>query len=464
MVQNLKDQFRNKRILILGLGREGESSYRFFRQLFPDKVLLVADKKPIDNLDDKLINTFKNDPHLKLFLGQDYLQSIKESDVIIKTPGIPKDIKELQLAIRQGATVTSQTELFFRHCRGKIIGVTGTKGKSTATSVIFKVLQQGKKRSFLVGNIGEPVLPYLEKDSPNTYFAFELSCHQLNDISMSPHIAVILNLYPEHLDYYPSFDHYKRAKSHITQYQTKSDYLIYRSSDKNVRDIVKQTRAKKILFTLEGNNIKRGCYLKNGNIVLNLNGVEENIISQRDIPLPGQFNLHNVMPAIIVGRLAGIPIATIKRAIKKFKPLDYRLEPVGTFKGITFYNDPLATIPQATIAAIETLGINRVQTLILGGLDRGINYTNFARWLIKSPIKSLILFPNSGKRLYRTIKTISRGNKLRISCFFVENMANAVRIAFQKTSIGNICLHSPAAPACGLGFKDYRERGGLFKN
>jgi UDP-N-acetylmuramoyl-L-alanine---L-glutamate ligase len=463
MTRQLKDKLRDKKILILGLGKEGESSYRFFRQLFPNKVLLVADKKPIDKLDKRLINVFKGDSHLKLFLGKDYLQPIKESNVVIKTPGIPKDIPKLRLASRRGVIVTSQTGLFFTYCRGKIIGVTGTKGKSTATSVIFKVLQEGGKRSFLVGNIGEPVLPYLEKDSPNTYFAFELSCHQLNDIRVSPHIAVILNLYPEHLDYYPNFNFYKRAKSHITRYQTQADYLLYRSSDRHVLDIARKTKAKKIPFTLEGNHPKRGGFLKDGNIVLNLDGVEEKIISEHDIPLIGRFNLHNVMPAIIVGRLIGIPIAKIKQAIKKFKPLDFRLELVGTFGGIKFYNDPLATIPQATIAAIETLGSNNVETLMLGGLDRGIDYTDFAKWLTRGAVKSLILFPDSGKRLHQTIKIVSGVNKLAISSFFVENMKDAVQIAYKKTSVGKICLHSPAAPACGVGFKDYRERGGLFK-
>lgn len=460
MISKLKAELKNKRITILGMGKEGESSYRFIRRLFPKKQLFLADQKPFSEVEPSFKKLISKDSFAKLFFGKNYLNSLKFADVVIKTPGIPPTLPEIISATNHGVSVTSQTELFFDYCPGKIIGITGTKGKSTTTSAIFQVLTAGKKKAFLVGNIGVPVLPFLERATSDSYFVCELSSHQLSNITRSPDIAVLLNIYPEHLDYYRNFEDYKSAKARITLFQKPSDYFIYRSSDPHVAEIASRIKAAKIPFRIDREQ-KTGCFIEKEKIVVVVEGKKDTIMPVSEVPLAGRFNIHNVMPAMIIGRLLKISSRVVRQAIKSFKPLEYRLKPVGTFRGITFYNDPLATIPQATLSAIETLG-DQVETLMLGGHDRGIYYKKFVHQLLTTSVKTIILFPTSGQRLYDTFKT-EAAHQHKISFFFVENMRDAVKIAYENTGQGNICLHSPAAPACGVGFKDYKERGRLFE-
>lgn len=205
-------ELKNKKVLILGIGREGMDTLFFLKKVFPKKIFAIADKKQFNDLDSKTKKAIKG---MELLLGDDYLKKVNDFDVIIKSPGIPFS--------RYKNKITSQTELFFDNCPGKIIGVTGTKGKSTVSSLINAII----KKSYLVGNIETPSLSFLLKAKKNDIFVYELSCHQLQNLKKSPHIAVFLNIYPEHLDYYKDFDEYYSAKKNIFKYQTKDDYLVY---------------------------------------------------------------------------------------------------------------------------------------------------------------------------------------------------------------------------------------------
>jgi len=436
------EELKNKKILILGFGREGMDSFIFLRKIFPQKTLGVGDRLTFENLQKKAKELLENDNKVKLHLGENYLKSVKKYQIIIKSPGIPFYLKELKEAKKQGKVVTSQTELFFQNCPGKIIGVTGTKGKSTTVSLIYKILKTAKKSAYLVGNIGKPALSFLLSATEDDIYVYELSSHQLANIKQSPHIAVFLNVYPEHLDYYRTFKEYIRAKANITKFQTKNDYLIFNGKDKIVKEIAKKTKARKFNFTL----IKL-----------------EKIIKKKEIPLRGDFNLLNIKAAVAVGRILKIPDKTISEAIKNFKPLLHRLEYVGEYRGIKFFNDSLSTIPQTTIAAIDALGKN-TETIILGGFDRGLNFSNLAKKILKTNIKTVILFPTSGKRIWSAIEKEAANKKLKKlpKSFLVNNMREAVKIAYRCTHKGKICLLSCASPSFGL-FKDYRERGRLFK-
>lgn len=380
-----------KKILILGFGREGKDTLLFLRKKFPKKSIGIADQKQ----------------------GKGYLKKIKDYDVIIKSPGVPNSVVSPFLTKKQ--KITSQTELFFKECPGMIIGVTGTKGKSTTASLIYAVLKSGGVRAHLLGNIGEPVLSYLAKAKPEDVFIYELSSFQLENLKQSPHIAVLLNVYPEHLDHHQSFAKYVRAKANIAKHQAAENFLIYNTENKIAANIAKLSKAQKI-------------------------------------PFKGGFGSKE--PAILVGKLFGISDAKIQRAIKAFKPLEHRLEKIGEWKGITFYNDSLATIPQATMGALDTLG-PKVHTLIAGGYDRGISYDVLGKRISKSNVQLIILFPTTGEKIFKALTKPTEYLTL-------ESMKEAVEQAFLRTPKGKVCLLSPASSSFNM-FKDYKDRGEQFK-
>ena len=416
------NDLKNKKVLILGFGREGRDNFRFLRKLFRMKFLGVGDRLEFKSLDKKAQKLIKSDKKVKLHLGKNYLKVLKNYDVIIKSPGIPP--KVIAPFITKKQKVISQTEIFFENCPGKIIGITGTKGKSTTASLIYQILKKGKVKAHLVGNIGKPVLSLLLRAGENDVYIYELSSHQLYNLKKSPQIAVFLNIYPEHLDYYRNFKEYVRAKENITRYQTKKDYLIFNSQDKIVSKIAKKSKAKKI-------------------------------------PIKGKYYSLDKRTAKATGEIFKIPSRIIQKTIREFKYLPHRLELVGTFKGITFYNDALATIPEATIAAMESLG-NRVETILLGGFERNLDFKNLANKVLKSKIKNVILFPTTGKRIWNKISSLTKKQSTLPKHFFVNNMPDAVRLAYQHTKKGKICLLSTASPSFSI-FKDYKEKGNLFK-
>jgi UDP-N-acetylmuramoyl-L-alanine---L-glutamate ligase len=415
-------ELETKKVLLLGFAREGRDTLLFLRKKFPKKVIGIADQNP-----DAVTSIIHGRRKLmSLHLGKRYLNALKKYDVIIKSPGIPPF--KIAPFLTKSQIVTSQTEIFLNECPGTIIGITGTKGKSTTASLIHAVLKEGGVRSRLIGNIGEPVLSYLKKAKPDDVFVYELSSFQLTNLKKSPHIAVFLNLYPEHLDYYQgNFLAYARAKANITKYQTQTDFLIYNAKDPLVSKIARKSKAQKLPFSLPRPGL--------------------------GTPRPGLDIIASVEPAILVGKLFGISQKKIQKALKEFKPLPHRLERVGEWKGITFYNDSLATIPEATCAALDFLG-DKVHTLIVGGFDRGLTFEKLGKKIGESGVKTLILFPTTGEKILASIRKPPQS-------FFANTMKEAIRLSYSHTPSGKICLLSSAASSFNM-FKDYKDRGEQF--
>jgi len=423
-------------ILILGFGTEGQATYEFLRSMWPAKPISIADQRGLDGFPGEVVRPLQEDRAATLNFGPGYLEALAagKCDVLIKTPGIPAALDSLAEARRSGCALTSHSQIFMsNYPHEKIIGVTGTKGKSTTTSLIYHMLRRGGLPAELVGNIGQPPLARLKQAVVGSYFVYEFSSHQLAEIESSPHIAVLLNIVPEHLDYYSSFEEYVAAKENITRFQDSEDFLVFNPDYPIPSQIAKRTKA-----TLKPFSTKNDL---------------------GEIPLPGTFNLENVMAAVTAASLCGVKAEAIRSAIKEFRPLPHRLEPVGTFNGVTFYDDSIATVPDATLAALDALGPG-VQTLILGGHERNLDFSDFGRKL-PGNVKTLILFPPTGERIWNAIQANSRHSALP-EAFFVTGMEEAVRTAFERTEKGKICLLSPASPSFGT-FKDYRDRGESFK-
>jgi len=386
------------RILILGYAREGQSTQKFLHNRFPNLIVDHTDQKD----------------------GPSYLDCLQDYPLIIKTPGISPHKPEIIAAKQSGVSFTSHMQLFFEVCPSKhTIGVTGTKGKSTTTSLIYHVLSTNHVPSVMVGNIGQPALDHLSEITPDTWVVMELSSYQLMDLTVSPHIAVLQHIYPDHLDYHADFEEYKSAKLNITNFQSASDYLI------TAVDI--PTPAHKIIIKPEP--------------------IESNLL--------GRHNLYNIQPSIIIGQLLDIPRPQILSAIKSFQPLETRLEFIAEKQGIKFYADTLATIPEATIAAVDAL---HPHTLICGGHERHQDYRALAQKILEAGITTLILFPATGPRIADEIRKLSP----QVRILHTNSMSEAVQLALTHTPPSAICLLSPAAPSFTL-FKDYRDEHAQFQ-
>lgn len=247
-----------------------------------------------------------------------------------------------------------------------LIGITGTKGKSTTATIVYEIIKRSQRKAVLIGNIGTPMIEYLDNIDSKTFCICELSAHQLYDLNKSPHIAVLLNIYPEHLDYYRDFSEYIFAKANITKFQGRSDIFIYNSANSEVANIAAQSRARKIAF-----NEYNWKYIGKTNLI-------------------GKHNLENAKIGVMIGRELGISEEVINATIADFKPLKNRLEFVGNFNGVDFYNDSLSTIQESAVAAIESLG-PKLTTLIAGGFDRQQPFDKLAKAILQSSITTIIL-------------------------------------------------------------------------
>jgi UDP-N-acetylmuramoyl-L-alanine---L-glutamate ligase len=451
----LFDELERKSVVILGFGTEGQATYEFIRQRWPQKHVAIADRRDLSVFDPPLQQRLQSDSACALSLGAHYLDHLSDYDVIIKTPGMPASMVRAASA----TAITSHSALFLaNYPRERIVGITGTKGKSTTTSLIFDILRKAGVDVRLAGNIGAPPLPMLKDCAGDTYFVHEFSSHQLAEVEHSPHYAVLLNIVPEHLDYYADFSEYVAAKENITRFQTPTDMLIFNSDHPEPQRIANRTRACGIRFSMV--DATADCYVRSGWIVSSAGGATEEIVALADVPLLGAFNSENVLAAVAVSRLFNAPPQTIRTAIQEFRPLPHRLELVGTFKGIRFYDDSIATVPEAALGALDALG--SVATLILGGHERNLDYTDFGKELVKRGLETLIFFPTTGERIWKAVQSQLQPGAPMPKAFFVDAMQEAVRLAYTHTAPGKVCLLSPASPSFGM-FKDYKDRGDSFK-
>lgn len=455
--QALERLIAGRRILILGLGREGLSTYSFLRRALPELPLALADRSPVEQLSAEIRQQLADDKAVTLHCGLDYLSALEGYDLIFKAPGIVPSLPELQAARARGSEISSNTRLFFQLCPGTIVGITGTKGKSTTTSLIYTVLAAGGGDVRLLGNIGIPPLNQLEGASEQTLFVVELSSHQLSDLGRSPQIAVLQNIVPEHLDYYDSFESYVQAKANITRFQSEDQLFVYNAGYEIPRRIAASSKARTLPFALEG-LAGDGVTLADGWIVVRSGETLERIMPTDQVPLAGRFNLNNVLPAVAIGRRLGLAPELIAEAVRGFRSLEHRLEFVATIDGVSYYNDSLATVPEAAVAALEAFS-DRPVVLIAGGYDRHIDYTPLVDALQARPPRALVLFPDTGDTILALLK--ERGGELPPYAR-VENMAEAVERASALAQPGDVVLLSPASASFKL-FIDYRDRGEQFK-
>ena len=452
MTFNIKQFLEGKRIVLVGCGREGISTYRFIRSILPLQPLAIADQDL--NLFEKYPE-FISDFGLDFNLGTAYLSGLNSFDLIIKTPGVSfKDLLEQPTREK----ISSQTDLFLRMFSKQVTSITGTKGKSTTSSLIKHIVSKHTDNVILVGNIGLPPFEMLQQINEKTIIICELSSHQLQYITVAPHISILLNLFEEHLDHYNSYLEYQLSKLNIALNQEPGDHFIYNHDDLCIAGLLKE-------YSLPGTKhpfsvsepVLNGAWsdLKEVHLTLSTDLLFYDLTSPRY--LPGQHNVLNIMAALLACLLNEIPSQLIFEGIGDFKGLEHRIEYVGDYHGIKYYNDSISTIPQATIAAVTTL--KEVNTLILGGFDRGIDYTVLIDFLASSDIRNLIFIGQAGERICKMLSSTGMPGK---HFFMATDYDEVAILAREHTKPGSICLLSPAAASYDM-FKNFEERGKVFK-
>lgn len=452
MIDVILNKIKGKKIIILGFGREGVSSYRFIRKHFPNMDLIAADRSEI--LDTSI---FASDNHLHFVLGENYAQNLNDFDLVFKTPGV--NLNDINYFIRP-EKITSQTELFLQAFGNQTIGVTGTKGKSTTSSLIFHLLSHSRGNTFLAGNIGIPFFNIIDDLNKDSLVVAELSAHQLEYTETSPRVAILLNMYQEHLDHFQSLSNYQLAKMNITKYQKPTDFLIYNAEDEHIPNLIKSHNyERRFLKFGTPKTVDTGCYCEDDTVLRVEKG---EVLSEYDLRyrdnLPGRHNYYNIMAAILAVKIYGLSDEDILKHLATFKGLEHRIEFVGKVNDIKFYNDSISTIPEAAIAAVRAL--RKVDTLILGGFDRGISYDILTEFLSKQPVPHLVFTGPAGRRIKSELQSRSG---LPTDFFESDDFDAIVRYCFEHTEKGKICLLSPAAASYNQ-FKNFEERGKCFKS
>lgn len=444
--------FKNKNVAVLGLGIEGESSARFLRKQGA-KVTELDQKK-----------------------DKNYLKNLDSFDIIVRTPGIKRDLPEILAAEQKGVVITSHIKIFFDLCPAKIIGVTGTKGKGTTSALIYEMLKKEGFNAYLGGNIGNPPLDFLDKLTPQpasprgeSWVVLELSSFQLQDATKSPHIAVVLMITQEHLaqdkgigsheNYHTDILDYINAKRNILRFQIQSDFAVINRDYPASHESDIHTQAKVFQVSRERVVANQGCFVKDKKeIWIKKDDREYKIIDTKDIFIPGEHNWENAAAAAMAATLAGVLRENIKYVLHTFKGLDHRLELVSEVNGVRYYDDSFSTIPETAIAAIKAFKAPEI--VILGGAHKGSDFTELGRVISTAKnIKAIIGIGLEWPKIKERIRNYELGIMVVEDA---KNMTQIVQAAAKTAKPGDVVLLTPACSSFDM-FKNYKDRGEQFK-
>lgn len=441
------DYFRNKKILILGLGKSGFSSLQLLESLGSDLIVNDSNRNQPEKVQNFLDE--KDIPHV---FGEHPKELVREGlDFILKSPGIPYNNEILIEAKNKSIPIYTDVELLEILGESPLIGITGTNGKSTTTALLGHILNRGRSKgeAIVSGNIGIPVLDAVKEAGPEDDFIVELSSFQLKGTyNLKPDIAVITNLYSAHLDYHETRKDYVESKMKITQNQTAEDYFIYNYDSTELRDLIKESKAKTIGFSTK-EVLDEGVYLNGDNIFAS----EEFIMSSKDIKMPGKHNIENALATIAVAKIKGWPNEDIVKTLKEFPGIPHRLQYVGEYKGRTFFNDSKAT--NALASAKACYSFEQSVVLLAGGLDRHESFSPLSEAL-EDKVKGLVTFGETKEKIYDFAKSEGFEN---VST--ADNMEETVIKAVSMSEPGDVILLSPAC-ASWDSYKNFEERGNDF--
>ena len=442
MLDNIKTFVKNKSVSVLGLGISNLPLLKILCEA--ECEITVRDKNELTGEALELIKKY----NIKTITGENYLNDICE-DIVFRSPGIMFSLPEIQSAIKNGSYVTSEMELFFEFCPAKIIGITGSDGKTTTTTVISEILKADGKKVFLGGNIGTPLLPLLDEMNKDDFCVVELSSFQLMSMKKSPYISVITNITPNHLDKHKDYQEYIDSKKNIMLFQDNKGVFVTNASNEITKDIAKETKS--LLRTFSLNNDSDIC-IKNGIICYK----DEEILKVSDIKLPGLYNVENFMAAI--GALYGtVKNESIVKTAKNFGGVAHRVEFIRELDGVKYYNSSIDSSPNRTKNTLSVFE-NKV-VMISGGKDKGIPYDEIGPEIVNH-VRVLILIGATAKAIEDAVIKSDKNNTVKI--IHATTYPEAVNLAKENAKSGEAVVLSPASTSFDM-FKNFEERGNLFK-
>ncbi len=440
----------NKKIGILGLGEENIALVRYLLK-HDVKNITICDQKgkeELINIDDikSQISSWR--------LGPDYLENLKDFDVVFRTPGLPYLNEKIQKAKSAGVEISSEIKFFFDQSPSPIVGITGTKGKGTTASLVTEILKKAGKSVYLAGNIGNAPIEFLDDLTADDIVILELSSFQLQDLQKSPHIAVVLNISSDHLDIHATQEEYIEAKTNIVRHQTKDDFAVINEDYLTSFEFASMTPAKVFYFSRR-KSVDQGAWVKNDIIYLRENDQDTEIAKTSELQLRGAHNLENICASVTAACLVGADIASISEIVRSFKGLEHRLEFISEIGGVKFYNDSFSTNPDTAIAAVKSFSEPII--LIAGGSEKNADYAELGEVIDHSNVKTAVLIGLTGPR----IKSEIRNPNIEIisNC---QNIQDVVEITKEKAIPGDVVLLSPASASFDW-FKNYKDRGIQFK-
>lgn len=447
------ESLRGKSVAVIGMG---VSNTPLIRMLLRAGIkVTVCDKSVRERVEEQVSEL--ESLGAKFNLGPDYLKKINRFDVIFRTPGLSPNTPELASAAEQGCEITSEMELFFRLCPCRIIGVTGSDGKTTTTTLISEFLREAGYNVYLGGNIGRPLLPDVSGMESEDMVVVELSSFQLMSMKQSPNVSVFTNLSPNHLDYHHTMEEYTAAKKNIFQHQGPEDRAVFNFDNDVTRALSKQSPGKTLLFSRK-KMLEEGVYLRDNTIWLTNEMGSREVLPLDMIRLPGVHNIENYMAAIAA--VDGIvPDKCVRSVAQRFTGVEHRIELVRELDGVKYYNDSIGTSPTRTMACLDSFDQKLI--LIAGGYDKGVPFTQLGVEISKK-VKTLILTGATASAIRSSVEQAPDFLQSGPNIIETEDLGSAVVAARESAAPGDVVVLSPACAAFDQ-FKNFMERGQVFK-
>lgn len=453
-LEEFERYLKGKKIAIIGMG---VSNIPLLDYLYHLNARVTAfDQKSIENINTEAIQKI-NEYTFKLITGENALEQLNGFDIIFRSPSCRPDTEQIVKEIQRGAILTSEIEMVLKLSPCKIIGITGTEGKTTTTSIIHTIIEKSGRKCFLGGNIGKPIFTQIKDMSENDVVVLELSSFQLMDIDVSPKISVVTNIYPDHLNVHKSYEEYREMKKNIFRYQNSTGICVLNYDNEYTREFAKEIPGKVVFFSSK-EKLDNGYVYDRVDETIKYceDGVRRHVIKKEDIKLRGIHNYENICAAL-AATSSVVDIETSICAIKEFNGVEHRLEFVRELNGVKWYNDSIGTSPASTIAGLNSFDEDII--LLAGGSDKGLDYTEVGEAIAKK-VKALILTGPTTEKIEEATKRALSKQSLEI--YYTTNMEESVNLAKEIAKRGNIVLLSPASASFDL-YRNFAERGNKFK-